>query len=79
MNKKSEVSELGLQIALFKRQFGELIKTLDTKMTGKCRESVATDLLSKMPDTTAFEKRPDISVRSASPPKRASGAASSAS
>ena len=37
-------------------------------MKCKCRETVANDLLSKMPNTTAFEELPDVQIRGASAP-----------
>ena len=67
--------ELGIQMKGFRERFEELSKTLDKHIKGEIRERIASELLSKMPDTTAYEELPDFSVRGNSAP---TGAKSSA-
>ena len=70
MSKRAETMDLGDQVSHFKSQYNELIKTLNKHMKCNCREDVANDLLSKMPDTSAFAILPDFQERVMSAPTR---------
>ena len=68
MSKRAETMDLGDQVSHFRSQYNELIKTLNKHMKCNCRVDVANDLLSKMPDTTAFEILPEFQERVMSAP-----------
>ena len=40
---------------------------LDKHIQGKTRETIVTELLSKMPNTTAFEDLPDLQLSASAP------------